>query len=58
MAFVHGHGRDTVWVRSHHRAPNRPDDGQLALPVDEPEAPVVPAPRPAPDDLTAAPAPR
>lgn len=43
MAFVHGHARDTprdiTWVKAHRRAPNRAEDGQLALPG------MVPAPR-------------
>lgn len=40
---MHGHSRDTpdtttgdaVWVRSHHRAPHRAEDGQLTLPDDD-----------------------
>lgn len=31
MAFVHGHARATGWVMAHRRAPNRPEEGQLAL---------------------------
>jgi len=31
MSFVHGHARDITWVKSHRRAPNRPEQGQLPL---------------------------
>lgn len=58
MSFVHGHGRDTTWVRSHHRAPHRPEDAQLELADREWADPdhaaadvVLPARPAAPDDL-------
>ena len=31
MVFVHGHARATGWVMAHRRAPNRDEEGQLAL---------------------------
>jgi hypothetical protein len=31
MGFVHGHPRDTGWVKSHRRAPNQAEGGQLPL---------------------------
>lgn len=38
---MHGHARESRWVVSHLRAPNRAQDGQLELADEEPE----PAPR-------------
>ncbi|PVZ12002.1 hypothetical protein C8D89_103333 [Actinomycetospora cinnamomea] len=40
MAFVHGHARETGWVVSHYRRPQRAGDDQLDL-ID----PVLPRPR-------------
>jgi hypothetical protein len=34
MAFVHGHPRDSGWVKSHRRRPNQAEGGQLPLMVD------------------------
>ena len=34
MAFVHGHPRDSGWVKSHRRRPNQAEGGQLPLIVD------------------------
>ena len=31
MAFVHGHPRDSGWVKSHRRRPNQAEGGQLPL---------------------------
>jgi hypothetical protein len=39
MAFVHGHARESGWVVSHYRRPQRAGDEQLDLDL--------PAPRPA-----------
>ena len=47
MTFVHGHGRDHGWVRSHFRRPRRAGHAQLDLNVDLDVA--VPTPRPPPD---------
>jgi hypothetical protein len=33
MAFVHGHPRDSGWVKSHRRRPNQAEGGQLPLMV-------------------------
>ncbi|HKQ42469.1 MAG TPA: hypothetical protein VJT79_08280 [Pseudonocardia sp.] len=43
MAFVRGHWRALGWVRSHRRTPDRPAEGQLALPAAPPV--VIPAQR-------------
>jgi len=40
MAFVHGHARETGWVVSHYRRPQRAGDDQLDL--------ALPGPRPEP----------
>ncbi|GAA4760627.1 hypothetical protein GCM10023199_46300 [Actinomycetospora chibensis] len=32
MAFVHGHARESGWVVSHYRRPQRAGDDQLPLP--------------------------
>jgi hypothetical protein len=42
MAFVHGHARETGWVVSHYRRPQRAGDDQLDL--------ELPAPRRDDDD--------
>lgn len=42
MAFVHGHARETGWVVSHYRRPQRAGDDQLDL--------ELPAPRREDDD--------
>ena len=52
MSFVHGHARESTWVVSHLRAPNRAEDGQLELEVEEPE-PAIPRPRESVEDLSA-----
>jgi hypothetical protein len=36
MAFVHGHARETGWVVSHYRRPQRAGDDQLDLALPEP----------------------
>jgi hypothetical protein len=45
MAFVHGHARETGWVVSHYRRPQRAGDDQLDL--------ELPAPRREDDDQPA-----
>lgn len=53
MAFVHGHARETGWVVSHYRRPQRAGDNQLDLalpaPRDEDDQPTEPA-EPEPED--------
>lgn len=46
MSFVHGHARESTWVVSHLRAPNRAQDGQLELEVDDDAEVEVAIPRP------------
>ena len=36
MAFVHGHARETGWVVSHYRRPQRAGDDQLDLELPAP----------------------
>ena len=47
MGYVHGHWRETGWVRGHFRHPLRPGAGQIVL-RDLPVV-TVPAPRPPSD---------